>query len=160
MSEERAQRIDQEFVLLLADCALSIGRKAPGLSTLPMNPGCYIWVAQYNSSRYCVYVGRTTSIRRRASDYSAPFQLHSPNDFKLRFFEEALREAAPQSKLSLYFKALPEKESLAEEQKLIAALNPAINTLLPPTESDRCVIKDAYRQYYRSAFHRRASSGI
>jgi hypothetical protein len=154
-----AERLETEFVLLLANCLLSIGRGSPGLSSLPTEAGCYVWVAQHNSSRYCVYVGRTTSIRRRAADYSAPFQLHSPNDFKLRFFEEDLRKAAPDALLSLYFKALPEKECFAEEQHLIAALHPAINSLPRPVESDRLVIKDAYRQYYRSAFRRRVSGG-
>lgn len=152
VSESAASVLQAEFVLLLEDCKLSLGRSSPGLSSLPDKSGCYLWVVRYGAAKYCIYAGRTNSVRRRAGDYSAPFQMHSPNDFKLRFFEEQLREFQPQAKLSLFFKAVPTEHCVEEEKRFISMFMPAINRLAAPSAQDREVIQSAYRDYYRSAF--------
>jgi hypothetical protein len=149
--------VEQEFQLLLADCRLVLGRSSPGLAGLPAVAGCYLWIATHESARFSIYIGRTNSIRRRAADYSAPFQMHSPNDSKLRFFEEELRAALPAATLSLYFQAIPVEGCAKREQELIAALRPAINTLPVPDEHVRKAIADVYREHYRKALLRRTT---
>lgn len=155
ISETLFQTVEQEFRLLLEDCRLELGRSSPGLSQLPAVAGCYLWIAAHESARFCVYVGRTNSIRRRAADYSAPFQMHSPNDFKLRFFEEELRTALPTATLSLYFQEFPVEKCALRERELIVALRPAINTLPVPDQTIRKQIADVYREHYRNALRNR-----
>ena len=149
------KRVEQEFQLLLADCRLSLGRSSPGLAALPPVSGCYLWIASHDSARFSIYAGRTSSIRRRAADYSAPFQIHSPNDFKLRFFEEELRVVLPSATLALYFQAIPADLCSNRERDLIAEFRPAINTLPVPDDVVRKAVEDVYREHYRRALLRR-----
>src|SRR5437763_1551320 len=75
----------------------------PPLSVIPSDTGCYLWVMQCGEARYKIYLGRTGSIRKRARDYSREFQVHSPNDFKLRLFQSFMAKSWPAAKLDLYF---------------------------------------------------------
>lgn len=142
-----------EFELQIENCLLSLGRSSPGIPNLPETSGCYLWVVDNKTTKYCVYVGKTTNLRRRIKDYSAHFQMKAPNDFKLRFFEELLRSTLPDSKLSLYFKPVPKEKGFEEERRLIGIFNPVINNLKPNSE-DSALIQDAYKNYYWSALRK------
>jgi hypothetical protein len=154
-----ADLVGHEFTLLLADCRLSELTATECRAKLPAQSGCYLWIMCLDSSRYKIYVGQTRSILKRVTDYSRGFQIHSPNDYKLRFFEEAMRETFPQGTLDLYFAAMKLDDCQTRETELVRHLAPLINTLPVANEQERGLIRDAFRAYYRSSVARRLSQG-
>lgn len=158
LSDDDEELLSKNFSLLLRDCRLHSLRPADFSSAVSATSGCYLWLMRLGGSSYKIYVGRTHSIRRRLTDYSGHFQPHSPNDFKLRFFEEFIREVFPAAELDLYFIAHPLEKCGDTEKQLIRVLRPLINSLPPSTAEERELLRAAFSQFYRSALLRRLRS--
>jgi hypothetical protein len=62
-------------------------------------PAVYFWTAVLESVEFKIYAGKTNSLGYRIRNYSATFQPHSPNDFKLLVFGAFLQELAPAAAL-------------------------------------------------------------
>ncbi len=124
------------------------------LPLLPADSGCYLWLLCHECRQYKVYLGRAGSIRKRVKDYGLDFQLHSPNDFKLRLFYSFMTEWWPGSTLDLYFAAHPAAHLRDRERDLIRQFRPLINNLPAPSDDERTIVQDAFRAYYRSVLGR------
>lgn len=103
---------------------------------------------------YKVYLGRTKSVRKRVKDYGCAFQIHSPNDFKMRLFQTFASKQWPGATLDLFFARCGESQIKAKETKLIRKLVPLLNSLLPPSVNERETVSDAYLEYCGSVLKR------
>ena len=106
------------------------------------------------SDRYKIYLGRTHSLRKRVQDYQNAFQVHAPNDFKLRFFQEFMAAAFPAAALDLYFRPLALKDCKTEETRLVRLYRPLINVQGKPTAAERDLVRKAFGEYYASVTRR------
>lgn len=118
----------------------------------PEASGCYFWVLRSELRLYKIYIGRTANLRRRMVDYANPFQIHAPNDYKLRFFQEYCREFFPYSQLDLYFLRIPSGEVKNRETELVRMFAPLINQRMVSTTSQRELIYRAFSEYYTEIF--------
>lgn len=155
-STSESQQLRQGFRLIasnvsLADVPVELRR------TVPAESGCYFWTLRLGGGEYRIYLGRTRSLRRRLLDYTNDIQIHSPNDFKLRFFQELILETEPEAQFDLYFIAVSEETFKKAETDLVRQFRPLINFLRPPTTEDRDTISAGFRSYYRAAFMDRCS---
>jgi len=123
-------------------------------ASIPSACGCYFWLLSVGPRRFKIYLGRTRSLSRRLLEYRNPFQVHSPNDFKLQFFWAWLTRDIPAARLDLYFRTVPPDLCKAAETELVRRYRPLINCLPPPTLADRQAIQFAFEEYYRSATER------
>jgi excinuclease UvrABC nuclease subunit len=146
-----AQVLEGNFRLLMSGLDLRNLDKVTCMSSLPVQSGCYFWIMRSDSRRYKIYIGRTRSILKRVMDYANAFQVHSPNDYKLRFFQESMSQAFPTTALDLYFTDVPVEQCKARETELVRQFSPLINTLPPPTDHERDRIRGAFEEYYRSS---------
>lgn len=152
---ELGSSFDNEFKLLLSDVDLENLDREEIAKLLPKKPGCYFWVLNIDDARYRIYVGSTSSVRRRITDYSNEFQIHSPNDFKIRFFQYFTREELPYSKLDLYFAEISPEHYKIREKELVRLYRPLINERAKATREEKAPIKSAYGEYYSSVFRRK-----
>lgn len=117
-------------------------------------PGIYFWTAVASDSEFKVYAGQTNSLGYRVFNYTAPFQPHSPNDFKLLVFCSFLQDVAPQSTLHLYFRQVSVPELRSEEKRVIAKYGPLLNLPRPATPEAKRQLQAAFAEYYRASFER------
>ncbi len=155
-----AEVIERQFTRLLVGCCLGELTAVECRSTLMARSGCYLWVMRLESAQFKIYVGQTNSIQKRVTDYTVGFQIHSPNDYKLRFFEELMREAFPLATLDLYFAAAPVEQCRDRENEFVRQFRPLINTLPPANEEERELIRQAFRAYYQSSVKRHLDRDI
>jgi hypothetical protein len=101
--------------------------------------------------RYKIYVGRARSVRKRVKDYGLPFQVHSPNDFKLQLFQLFMADTWPDAELELHFVQCPEADLKKRELTLIKSLHPLIDSLRAPSPEERQQILQAFTRYYNNA---------
>lgn len=102
-----AEELRSEFRLIASDVKLH-AVEANVRSTVPRASGCYFWTLRLAEEEYKVYVGRTRSMRKRFADYANEIQIHAPNDYKLRFFQELVFETDPAASFDLYFMPISE----------------------------------------------------
>ena len=128
---------------------------------LPASSGCYFWLMGYDSRRFKIYIGKARSIRKRITDYAKGFQPHSPNDYKLRLFQEGMNRDLASATLELYYvEVAGEKQRGEAETKFKCRFRPRINYLPKPLPQEREAIRNAYRDYYQSCIARHiADSG-
>lgn len=117
-------------------------------------PGVYFWVLLLNDERYKIYIGKTKSLVRRLTDYTNPFQVHSPNDYKLRFFQEFILEHAPGARLALFFKPCSLADYTEVETRLVGVFSPLINARSKAVQEEREMMKAAFARYYTAIFER------
>jgi hypothetical protein len=118
----------------------------------PSGPGIYYWVMRCGNDRFKIYVGRTTSLRRRVCEYANEFQPGVPNDYKMRHFQRWMRERFSDAQLDLYFCETPNR--IAEEKEVVRKTRPFINV---PSGSDSAALREANWKYYCDGFNRRCA---
>jgi|SRR5579862_5363406 len=153
-SPAEREAIAREFQLAASGLVLGPACRSR-LEDLTSASGCYLWTMDVDEDRFKIYIGQTRSLRKRVTDYSIEMQIHSPNDFKLRFFQELALEVFPSARFDVHFAPLPDGERHEREKSLVRQFAPLINTLRVPTQADRAIILNGYRQYYRAAFAHR-----
>ena len=156
MSADDVALVSREF-RFLAHAVVLHAMNPSTLSALPEQSGCYFWVMQVEGRAYKIYLGRTRSIRKRVSDYAIPFQLHSPNDYKLQFFQDLMSETHPGGQLDLYFMPVAGEELKARETELVQLFKPLVNTLPASSPLERQRVREAFAEYYRSVITRHIS---
>ena len=87
--------------------------------------GVYYWVMRYRGERFKIYAGRTNSLPRRIREYANGFQSGVPNDYKLRHFQDGMREHFPDAELDLYF--METSNHGERETEIIRRTRPFIN---------------------------------
>ena len=115
-------------------------------------PGVYFWTALVAGVEYKIYAGQTNSLGYRVYNYTAPFQPHSPNDFKILIFRAFLGQLAPEAVLRLRFKETTLTELKAEERRIIERYTPLLNVPRAPTPEAKRQLQEAFASYYRSSF--------
>jgi len=143
---DQATKMHAEYELVRRDIDLT---KCP---RVPDGSGIYFWLMTLDSVEYKVYIGRTKSLSRRVKEYANEFQPHSPNDYKLRFFQEFMKDAAPGATLDLYSSKEMPKGLDNEETVAVNEYDPLINVLPKPTSQAKNALMHAYSIYYRSLF--------
>lgn len=136
-----------EFRALLTD--IDFRRSAP--ADVDPASGVYFWVLRQSSDVYKIYIGRTRSIAKRVRDYHAEFQVHSPNDFKLRFFQEFVHGHFPDATFDLYFRAEPLETCKRIETECIRRYDPMMNQRSRHHEA-RVALKASFAEYYSQVF--------
>lgn len=119
--------------------------------------GVYFWLLIIGSRAYAVYVGKTKDIERRLTDYLTPFQVHSPNDFKLRFFQNFVFRKEPNAQFPLFFEKCPSDQLIQRETELCQQYLPLINDRAQASAEAKAQVKDAFESYYDSIFEKKVS---
>ncbi len=158
LSEEDAALLQRDFALVAT--AVDLNRFDPTrYPELRSATGCYLWLMTLTPARYKIYLGKTSSLLRRVSDYGRDFQIHSPNDYKLRFFQDLLALALPSATMDLYFTSVPLTQCTGRETDLVRRFRPLINVQPAPNDEERRIIQDAFRRYYESVTKRALAGG-
>lgn len=114
--------------------------------------GIYFWVMSINANEYKIYIGKTKSLERRLSDYIINFQIHSPNDYKLRFFQEFVLKNTHEAKFHLYFQLCHLTDYTAIETTSVKYYKPLINQRAIVSNDSKKKMKRAFREYYNAVF--------
>lgn len=127
-SSLEAQTLREQFGLIATNLEL---HAVPSelRKSVPSNSGCYFWTMRLGGAEFKIYIGRTRSMRKRLADYANDIQIHAPNDYKLRFFQEFIHEADKSATFDLYFTAVGEDRFKAREVELVNKFRPFINFL-------------------------------
>jgi hypothetical protein len=112
--------------------------------------GVYWWVMRYRGELFKIYAGRTNSLPRRIREYANSFQPGVPNDYKLRHFQDWMRERFPDAELDLYF--LETSNHHEREKEILRQTRPFINKR---AQADSAVLLGANREFFRAGFEKR-----
>ena len=149
-AEEKAVFLS-EFQLIVSNVDLAnIQLDDPAITTLSKIKGVYFCTVRVADSDYKVYAGRTESLPRRLADYKRGFQEHSPNDFKLRFFQPFFLARFPSAEFDLFFHASHDFKT--KETEVIRSFKPLINERQVAKPETRSAVKQAYEKYYVQIF--------
>lgn len=155
LSEEKQNIISSQFVLVLEDANFTTRSQEEIMQSLGGKHnrlGVYFFVLTIGSFRYGLYIGKTKSITRRVQDYLYNFQAHSPNDYKIRVFQQMVLEKVPEAQFSLYFRDTDLKTYTALEKELIEQFNPIMNKRAIAGQGARVAFREAFEKYYRAGF--------
>ena len=123
-------------------------------------PGVYFLVMRIGQCRYKVYAGKTKTINRRLYEYTSEFQVHAPNDYKLRFFQDFMLKHDPQIKFDLYFQKSDIDGYTKMETVVVREYQPFINQRSPTVVAERMAMKEAFATYCMQTFERRLTSSV
>lgn len=156
ISQSQLVGFRDEFSLVLQNFGLSKTeiRQHPVLMEVKNVPGVYFLLMRSNDSLYKIYAGKARCLRRRLNDYTNEFQVHSPNDYKLRFFRNFMLMHEPQAEFDLYFQKCAIDTYTQRETAMIEKYDPLINQR---GQGDRMVIQDAFKSYFSQSFEKQLS---
>lgn len=155
LSAEDSTTLADTFQLLLTNVDFEVPDR-PKLQNLPLTPGVYFWTLRCDSEIFKIYVGKAKNISKRTNDYHLEFQPHSPNDFKLRFFQQFVFQHFPRATFDLWFRHVPLDCYTEDENKFIRMFSPLINERGSGTE-EKAVLKAAFSAYFTQTFTRKLS---
>ena len=112
--------------------------------------GVYFWILRIEDAQYKIYAGKTKSLKRRLSDYFNKFQIHSPNDYKLKFFQSFIFSHLPNADFDLYFKQCNLSDYTEYETQTVNQFKPLINERAQVTDEAKDKMKQAFAEYYES----------
>ncbi len=145
------RNLESKYSLVLKSVNLNLIDKT-SLTKIPSIFGVYFWVMSYKGSKYKIYIGKTNSLKRRLNDYSINFQIHSPNDFKLRFFQDFINSHFNDSTLDLYFMECSKNDYTERETDAINTFKPVINERAHVSDEMKNKMKQAFEEYYKEIF--------
>lgn len=155
LSADQMADIQARFALVLSDARLTIVSKqdiSAAAASVQNGPGVYFWMMGAGGQNYRIYVGKTKSLARRVSDYMKDFQAHSPNDYKIRVFQQTILEKYPEAQFRLYFAAASLEKYTQIENELILRLDPLLNRRASTGAGARESFRKAFEAYYRAGF--------
>lgn len=155
LCDDEVETFRSRFNCVLTDVDLeTLAPRSPDsvLHALREVAGIYFWTMRMGASTYKIYVGKTKSLPRRLSDYTNEFQVHAPNDYKLRFFQNFIRGRAPTAAFDLYFAKEGTQGHTLDETEAVNLYAPLINERAETTSEDRAVMKQAFDTYYSAIF--------
>lgn len=114
--------------------------------------GVYFWIMRLGEIEHKIYIGKTKSLERRLSDYTNGFQIHSPNDYKLQFFQVFTSKHYPDAKFDLYFWLGDLANYTAKETESIRKYKALINEPAKPNKNVKGKMRDAFYEYYEGVF--------
>jgi len=114
--------------------------------------GVYFWLVDIDNKLFKIYVGKTNSFERRLNDYIIDFQIHSPNDYKMRFFYDFVVKNFETAKFCLFFRACQIENYTKIETECINEYEPLINKRASVDKKTKEGIKKAFCDYYEAVF--------
>ena len=156
LSDVQRAGVETEFSLVLADARLAGRSKADIRRAIPDTcdgvPGVYLWVMSVGPVLYRVYVGKTKSLERRVADYMKDFQPHSPNDYKIRIFQQAVFAKEPEASFMLYFARASLETYTRLETQAVQRYTPLLNQRASVAPAAREAFQKAFEAFYRAGF--------
>lgn len=146
--------IEKQFTLHSAELDFSL-RNPKYLATVPNVSGVYFIGGIRDGALLKAYIGKAASLRKRLNDYHRGFQVHSPNDGKMRFLQEWLQQEDPGWRLCLYTIAVGVRDISRKEGEWIAELKPLVNGTIRADSSHKEEVRTAYRGYFHGFFRKR-----
>jgi hypothetical protein len=107
------------------------------------------------SATYKIYIGKTSSLKRRMNDYAKEFQPHSANDFKLRIFQQAIFDHAPDAVFQLRFRPVGLADCTRLESEAVREFLPLLSERSSPSAETKEAIRNAFEAFYRRGFEER-----
>jgi len=157
MTSKEREVFLSEFQLVVRNVDLAnIQLDDPAITALLKVKGVYFCTVRVADSDYKLYAGRTESLPRRLADYKRGFQEHSPNDFKLRFFQPFFLARFPSAEFSLFFHATHDFKT--KETEVVRSYKPLINERQAAKPEARSAVKQAYENYYVKIFEEKLSA--
>jgi hypothetical protein len=162
LSRRESERLDRDFQLALSECDLHGAEKLRGrLTSFRGEPGVYFWILRAWGDRFKLYVGQTTSLSYRLSNYSSPFQPNATNDFKLRISYAFFLESIEGATFDLHFAPvdIANRSRVDARSELRRVEASTIETFSPvllnqrgavPPEAKRA-LEEAYTSFYRAS---------
>lgn len=156
ISKDHASEFFADFSLVLQNFSLckSDLRQHPILTEVKDVPGVYFLLMRLDDCLYKIYAGKARCLLRRLNDYTNEFQIHSPNDYKLRFFRSFVLQYEPETEFDLYFQKCTKDTYTQREVAMIKKYTPLINQR---GEGDRMLIQDAFKAYFSQSFKKKLS---
>jgi hypothetical protein len=155
LSQSENELLQQQFECFLPDANLVTRSKSDierSLTSAADIPGVYFWLMRDGSNYYKIYVGKTKSLKRRVSDYLKGFQPHSPNDYKIRIFQEVVLNHIPTAGFILYFARASVETYTQLETEMVQRYAPLLNRRARLCGDAREVFQKAFEVYYRQGF--------
>ena len=154
ISQSQVEDFRAEFSLVLENFGISKPeiRQHSILMDVKDEPGVYFLLMRLNDNLYKIYAGKTKCLRRRLDDYTNEFQVHSPNDYKLRFFRNFILKHESKTEFDLYFQKCTKDTYTQRETAMIEKYKPLINQR---GDGGRMVIQDAFEAYFSQVFERK-----
>ena len=120
--------------------------------------GVYFWIMVLNDRLYKIYVGKTKSLPQRLTEYRNKFQLHSPNDYKMQFFQDFIIKREPRARFDLYFCPASRETYTEKETEYVRDYGPLINEKSPGSSLAKRNVKQAFWEYYDGIFESKLCS--
>lgn len=159
-TQQEKQKFDKQFLAIASDIRLaSLSKKEA--STIVSNAlgsdsknqvGVYFWVLHTNRGLFKIYVGKTRSMNRRLSDYVAGFQVHSPNDYKMRLFQAFVFSHISDARFGLFFQRCSLEQYTNCETDALDVYRPLVNERVKADGKARAKVEQGFRDYYDSVF--------
>lgn len=150
-SDNELKRLKTEYLLIIENVNLSAIDKN-NLEKITDNYGVYFWLMNYENQPYKIYIGKTKDLKRRINEYKSNFQIHSPNDFKLRFFQDFMNKYLNSSSLDLYFMKCQKDDYTEKETNAINLFNPIINVKSQTSDKIKDKMRQCFQEYYEDTF--------
>ncbi len=150
-SDNELRILKTEYLLIIKNVDLSDIDKNT-LEKITDNYGVYFWLMNYENQSYKIYIGRTNSLKRRLNEHKSNFQRNSPNDFKLRFFQEFINKHLRGSILDLYFMKCSKADYKEKEKNAIHLFKPMVNESQKTSVEMKGKIQQAHQEYYVDTF--------
>jgi excinuclease UvrABC nuclease subunit len=154
-SPEEQIGLESSFRLLLDDVNMINGSKESMRQSIldaGVTSGVYFWVMGIRELQYRIYIGKTKSVMRRVADYMKEFQAHSPNDYKIRIFQQTILQCEPSARFSLYFTQSPLSDYTSLENELIRKYDPLLNRRAKVSQAAQDMFRNAFEAFYRAGF--------
>ena len=154
ISQDQAVDFHADFTLVLHNFGLTKPeiRNHPVLTNFKGVPGVYFLVMRLNDCSYKIYAGKARCLLRRLNDYTNGFQIHSPNDYKLRAFRHVILNHEPQTEFDLYFQKSSKDTYTQQETATIKKYDPLLNQR---GDGDRNLIQEAFEAYFSQSFKKK-----
>ena len=156
LNESQRSEVDIDFSLAMSDARLEGKSKHDICRVIPdaynSVPGVYFWVMGVGPNLYRIYVGKTKSLERRLADYIRDFQAHSPNDYKVRIFQQAIIAREPAAYFTLYFAQAALDTYTQLEKKFIQRYKPLLNRPASVGPAARKSFQEGCVEFYRAGF--------
>jgi len=151
LSDDELLTLNSDYSLIIKNVDFTSINKNQ-YNEIPENYGVYFWLMRYKNDSYKIYIGKTNSLKRRVNDYTIDFQIHSPNDFKLQFFQNFIRSNLDGTNLDLHFMQCTKDDYTEKETKAINMFKPFINQRAKVSVEVKNKMKKAFEGYYHQIF--------
>ena len=111
-------------------------------------PGVYFLTVIIGKITYKIYIGKTNSLQRRVKEYLNEFQPHSPNDYKLRCFQQRIIALNPKAIFHIYFACADREDCTRLETDAVDKYRPLLNERGRQSDESKETFRRAFEAFY------------